>query len=393
MFNPLDFGATGNGIADDILPLQQTVNTARVASERGGAVLIASSKAFGISQPLILPRTGATPAGAVKLVGKDRYTSIIKALPNFPPGRALIEWEDSISRTWEQSIANLCLELPDVAGVRAIHYHIHSSTNYNAISAEKLQIALDNLYIRGNNEFHAEFIRLEGMVVQSVITNIYGDPKQGAGTYDTLLLHVDSQYGDMIPANDIDGPGLFQSTIENLTTMIRRGGYTAAFRGRLMQSRFGNVFANGGKNTPSFEFLGCVNSNIHNLGTEGQGEKPQYRFHRCEFNQIHNISIGTPDAIDSSGVGNGIELTECIGNHFAHRQTWKSKPAFSSKGVKVVTIDALSRLNVFDNFAIRSAAGDPTAELSILAETARGNRINYIDTYNDSYATGILTGA
>jgi hypothetical protein len=179
----------------DFPSLQDAVNAAAESSLLGGTVFIPPSVDVNISQPVILPRTDLTPTNVVKIVGGDRYTSRIVGTRDFPASRALIEWEQEPKRTWEQKIANLTLDLPDVNGVKAIHYqHIGERTD-DDYSAERFQIDLENLLIKGSNSHHEVLIDLEASVFFSKFHYIIGDTNPGsAPIHDTILLRTPTEH-------------------------------------------------------------------------------------------------------------------------------------------------------------------------------------------------------
>jgi hypothetical protein len=249
----------------------------------------------------------------VKIVGGDKYTSRIVGTADFPSGRALIEWEKVRKLTWEQKIANLTLELPDVSDVKAIHYHHTGQRTFDDYRNERLQIDLKDLLIKGSNSHHKVLIHLEASVFFSQFHNIIGDNKQGdRPDHDTVLLKTDFKHSSdngEVPLGDT--PGISFSSLTNLHSPIRRGGYAQVFRGRLVRCSFSDSFSNGGRQNPSFEFINCQASHLKNLGTEGLGEKPIIKMTNSIFMQVDQLGLGTPNDVDGSGVGNGLELHTC----------------------------------------------------------------------------------
>lgn len=361
--------------------LQLAINATKNQMINGGVLYIPSG-IYTIDEPLILPRTDTSPQNVVKLIGQGRYHTIIKGSNNFPQNRALIEWENTPSRAWEQHIENIGFHLPDIEGVRAIHYRLTNNSSYEAIFNERSQINLINLYIIANNDYHKNLIKLEGINNFCVINNIFGDPQQGInGTYDTLLLEADSSFEGFLQGSD--APGLYACSLSNLYSTTRRGGYSSVFKGRLCRSKMTDCFGNGGKNKPSFNFINSICNTLDNLSTEGQSEKPQYLFENCSDIRAYNIGIGTPDEIDNNSVGNGIELIDCNDCKFFSRWSDGTKPAFSSKGVKVIYINENSNRNNFYDWKIRSS-GIPENEFEIFGNT---NTINYIDFETNTIGT------
>lgn len=365
----------------DYPSLQDAVHAAVESSPLGGTVFIPPGVDVMISQPVVLPRTDFNPINVVKIIGGDKYTSRIVGTADFPSGRALIEWEKVRKRTWEQKIANLTLELPEVSDVEAIHYHHTGQKTFDDYKDERLQIDLENLLIKGSNSHHKVLIDLEASVFFSRFHNIIGDNKQGdAPDHDTILLKTDTQHrgeNGEVPLGDT--PGISFSSLENLHSPIRRGGYAQVFKGRLVRSSFSDSFCNGGRQNPSFEFINCQASYLNNLGTEGLGEKPIVKMIACVFMQVDQLGLGTPNEADGSGIGNGLELFACNDCTFDTRIALPGQRAFSDLGVKVVVIDKYSQRNKFVNWGFRAANGDIAEEVQIRAPQEHGNIIRGVD--------------
>ena len=365
----------------DYPSLQDAVQAAVESSPHGGTVFIPPGVDVELAQPVILPRTDLTPVNVVKIVGGDKYTSRIVGMSNFPAGRALIEWEQQRIRTWEQKIANLTLELPNIDGVKAIHYnHLGNNTDRD-YSRERLQIDLINLLIKGNNTHHKVLIDLEASVFFSRFHNIIGDNKPGdQPIHDTILLRTDTKHNGnngKIPLGDT--PGISFSSLSNLHSPIRRGGFAQIFQGRLVRSNFANSFCNGGIQNPSFEFINCQASQLINLATEGQGEKPIVKMISCVFMQVDQLGLGTPNAVDGNGIGNGLELFGCEDCVFDTRLALPEQQAFSPLGVKVIVIDETSKRNKFVNWGFRAEDGDITKEVEIRASEENDNVVEGVD--------------
>jgi len=365
----------------DYPSLQDAVNAAAAASIYGGTVFIPPSVEVTLSLPVILPRTDLTPVRVVKIVGGDKYTSRIIGTSDFPPGRALIEWEKESKRAWEQKIANLTLELPDVPDTKAICYQHLREKSEEDYSRERLQIDLIDLLIKGSNTHHKVLIDLQASVFCSRFHNIIGDKKLGASPlYDTILLQTASKHtgeNGEVPLGDT--PGISYSSLSNLHSPIRRGGFAQLFKGRLVLCGFSNSFCNGGRHNPSFEFINCQATQLTNLGTEGRGEKPIVKMTACVFMQVDQLGLGTPDEVNGSGIGNGLELFACRDCTFNTRLALPEKPAFSDRGVKVVFIDKHSKRNKFTNWGFRAADGDIATEIDIQAPQQHGNIIKGVD--------------
>jgi hypothetical protein len=373
----------------DYPSLQDAVNAAAESSPLGGTVFIPPGVDVKLSRPVILPRTDLTPINVVKIVGGDRYTSRIVGTREFPAFRALIEWKKERKRTWEQKIANLTLELPDVNGVKAINYHHLGERTEEDYSSERLQIDLENLLIKGSNSHHEVLIDLEASVFFSNFNNILGDNSPRSNPiHDTILLRTPTEHtgkNGKIPLGDT--PGISFSSLSNLHGPIRRGGILQMFKGRLVGTTFSNSFCNGGAHNPSFEFINCQASQLMNLGTEGRGEKPIVKMTACVFVQVGQLGLGTPNDEYESGIGNGLELYGCEDCVFDTRLSLPSKPVFSDLGVKVIVIDETSKRNKFVNWGFSAVDGDISKEVEIRAPLEHGNVIKGVDVRSGNEQT------
>src|SRR5271166_1662942 len=177
-----NYGAVGNGIADDTAAIQAAIEAAKVAGNANngtGATVYFPPGTYSIRAPLILPRTGATPQNVVWLVGDNTRSCQIIGHPSFPANRALIEWDQSKGpiRTWLQLIKNLTLVCPNVAGTRAIFYdRINTGTRHDDYHPERLQLDLANLEIEASNQYHAGgVVRIEGGIWFSNWENVGGE--------------------------------------------------------------------------------------------------------------------------------------------------------------------------------------------------------------------------
>src|SRR5512135_421699 len=418
VFNVKAYGAKGDGTTDDKAAIQAAINAAKAA---GGGVVNFPPGTFMVSGPLVLPRTGNPPTNVVRLCGAGPRLSRIWGTGAFPANRAIIEWEVTRSQCWHQSITDLWLSLPLVTGTSAIHYKLSAlPTSYNDLAAEKGQFELRRLLIESNCYYHAYMIYLEGGHYDSHIEDIYGDSgNQNLDliNYDTLVLKTD--YTPYHLGDDI--PGLFNTTLCNIDTTVRRGGWARAFEGRLVRSNFADCVCIGGRTGPCFAFYNSYATHLSNLSNEGQSEAIQILFSGCSQMIVDDLGLGTPGPVyptwqasnaynvgdtccptnlvtnnhcfrctiagtsgntkpvwpTSSGatitdgsvtwkeqglaIGNGMVLQSTSDCVFRGLYTQQGKPSFSSYGVKVLVVDANSFRNSFHNWLI---IGGPATEIS-----------------------------
>jgi hypothetical protein len=278
VINVRDFGATGDGTTDDTAAIQAAINAAKVAATNRGAVVYLPPGAYLVSSPLILPRTGTTPANVVTLRGASVRTAYLLGGGSFPTGRAVIEWEATTSRTWHQEITDLMIRPPLVAGCRAVHYKKNAGgTTLADFNNERMQITMRDVLIEGNNGYHTSLIKLEGQVFFSSFERVYGDnaPSSLIGSYqpitdvDTLLFEFESGLFGGAVSDDITG--LSYSTIRNCVAgSIRRGGRGALIKGRAKSSQIQNCWVDGTRYDNGVYLLNSFSSSVTAVNNEGR---------------------------------------------------------------------------------------------------------------------------
>lgn len=201
------FGARGDGVADDTAAIQAAINAAKAMglSTRSGATVYFPPGEYSVSSPLLLPRTGATARGVVWLDGENRWSSRIQGAASFPTNRAMIEWSDdepysgATYNAYYQRVANLTIELPDVAGTKGLwHKPVNAIATYTSLVEQQLQLDIENVLFEANNEFHEVIIDLEIGCKGATWRNVFGDPARGTGAnkeqYSTLLIRTGYQW-------------------------------------------------------------------------------------------------------------------------------------------------------------------------------------------------------
>ncbi len=447
---PEDFGGAGDGSVSPTANATAINAAVAAAALTGrvdtGAIVGLLYGKYVIDQPIVLPRSGATPSRIVQLIGRATRASIIEGAGTFPADRALIEWEQPgdvsnlAGQTWHGRIADLSLWLPAVAGTKAIwHRRVGGGSGELDIANEWLQCDLENILIEGNNTYNAALIVLEVGNRFAVMRNVFGDPWRGtpAGESDTLLFQFGSTKSGVAPSfPDEDSVGMGFSMMENCQPSMRRGGRIQGFSGRLYESSLRHMFVNGGRfiNGPAYHFINSGFVVMDNVRTEGGGESAQFQFTNCDTMDIFNsgpivptapqaswtastpysigmevvttgFAAGTPIAskkiylctttgtsgmaepawpgagtimdgtvvwtTEGDAVGDGIVLEGCanIRWHGCHARVGSAP--FSSRLVKLLTMDAMCRDCVFDNFDI--VGTDPNAEIAISAPRSARN--------------------
>lgn len=347
----------------------------------GGTVYV-PPEGLTIDAPLLLYRDAPTA-----ILGEG-HKPVIRGSANFPEGRALIETVGS-GRALDMQLENLSLHLPDVAGVKAFHHAVGDKSTLASMTAERLQLTMLDVTIYVDNAYHEVALHLEGGVHDSAFDRVRMQPKLAVNGYSTLLFMIGMEKpGDwQVNYAGADVPGLFSSEIRNCKSSISRGGKSALFAGRAVQSEMHVLFCDGGSGIPCYDFYDSVSVTLTQLATEGRNEQPQYRFTRCDMVDARQIGIGTPDDYYATGLGNGIELIDCHDCKFDGRWNFSGKPSFSGKGTKVVTVDSASSYNTFKRWKIKS--GGNAADEFTLAGV--GNSIEYTDYGVTPVVRGTLT--
>lgn len=331
-----------------------------------------------ISEPLVLPRTGATPNGVIRLQGAGSRATRIRASASFPTNRAMIEWEaTTTTQAWHQSIKGLGILLPNVSGVMGINYKPNLKSTGAECLAETLSIDMEDLLIEGSNQYHSSFIRLEGNVKGSTFSRISGDPSIGTWAQDTALFEFDTT--DFGAEGDDSAGGIF-CHFEDIQPMLRRGGYTQAFKGRLLRSSMTNIYGQQSRTLPTLELDNSSNVVVTNLSNEGGGSQPQVKLSNSADLTFVNMGIGSP--VDKgSGVGNGVELVNVRDSDFVGVWRRSGNPSFTSLGKKMLTLDANCKRNTFLRWQLNAAA---TAEITNNSADTNDNYGEFYDIQNSA---------
>jgi hypothetical protein len=383
------FGARGDGITNDWAAIQATINAAKVAGAEGlpGGTVFFPPGEYGLSAPLVLPRTEATPKHVVQILGSGPRTTRLRGLSNFPTNRAMIEWDNTLStQAWDQSIRGIGFLLPNVAGAMAIHYQPNNKSTGAACLAETLSITLEDLLIEGSNQYHQRFIYLEGNVKGSSFIRITGDPTQGTPAHDTALFEFDTaDYG----AEGDDSAGGTFCSFQAINAMLRRGGYSTVLKGRLLRSSMVDIHGQEARAAATLELDHSSSVTILNYSNEGGGSQPQLKI--SNSSDLHFVSLGIGTPVDKGlGVGNGVELVNVRDSRFAGVWRRTGNPSFSSFGRRMLTIDAACKRNRFDDWLLTASLAN---EVENNAPDTNGNFGGFYDIQNSvPYYLGRLAG-
>jgi hypothetical protein len=343
---------------------------------------------YTIDNPIVLPRSGNSRNWCVGLIGDGEATRI-QPSATFPAGRALIEWEPSTARLFNQRIKNLKLEMRDGLAHKAIWFKLNDpgTTVFNGQQYGQEEIKeLDlDVMIHGSNQHHALLVDIEGKIKFSHL-RIVADMTPGAPqTYSTIILRANSPYigTDGLPGNKSDSvndnAGVNFCYVD-VFGINARGGRTTAFKGRLHNcfvERIGT--ATGALGSESVvELYGSTCNVFARMFGEGRQEDPQVYLEECHFNQFLSCNLGTPDA---PGPGTAFQLVGCEDNVFWNHPSADGKPAYSAFGGFLLRLDANSKRNKFFNF--HSDAASFASEVEDLGVD------NYIEFFRED--TGAYT--
>lgn len=377
------FGAVGNGVAVDSTSIQAAVAAAKVAGASGlpgGTVYIPPGE-YVLSAPITLPRTTGTPLNAVRIVGAGPRLVRIRASSSFPASRAFFEWDStSTTQAWHQHISGLGFLLPNTLGVMAINYKPNDKSTGAACLAETIQIHLEDLLIEGSNQYHSHFIYLEGNVKASDFIRVSGDPSPGGWVQDTILIEFDTtDFG----AEGDDSAGGYGCYFSEIHSMLRRGGYSADFKGRLLRSTMNGVYGQQSRTLPTLELNNSVSVVVSNYTNEGGGAQPQVKLSNSSGLIFQNLGIGSPSNA-GSGVGNGMELVAMRDSIFYGPWRRVGNPSFTSVGKKMLTIDANCKRNVFKGWTLNDSFAN---EVTNNASDANDNYGEFYDIQNSARYT------
>lgn len=394
-----DCGALGDMSNDDTAEIQACIDAAEAAgiANRNGGVVFFPPGEYMISDPLVLPRSGATPDGWVRVRGAGVAFTNIRGTGSWASGEALIEWEAVDARAWYNEISNLKLWPPPVDGTMAVHYEPTDKTDEESTFGEYLVIHMENVDIYVDNQYHEVAIWLEGNVRNSTFRDIGMDPGLANRVYDTLLFRFSEAVADNAPAWG-DVRGVNYSTFERIYAGERRGGYSRVFEGRFGGVTANTVTCNGGYESASFcyQFIESTNSTFTNIFLEGYGET-QIRLEDCENLTFNNIILGTPND-QGDGVNDGLELIDSSRNLFISRPSRAGQASFNASGVKAIVLDADSDQNTFlkwqlaDEFANEVTDAGDDNYFEFFLRDVPGEEVVGVHPYHRQ-ATAVLTNA
>jgi len=384
--NIRNFGAVGDGVTDDTQAIQKCIDYAKTQgsgdpndlfprADFGAMVRIPPGK-YMISKPLILPRSDYRGGYSVHLVGDNMISSIIQGSDNFPPNRALIEWERTPIRIFYQRIANLTLNCPNVDGTMCIwHKPLVTDDLYGKTFNEYLSNSIfENLVLGGSNQYQKYLFKMDGLLRFSRLDNIISNLGRGNKiNYSTIVIYAESNLqGTNIYDEQI---GVTASTITRILSGGLRGGYGGVLAGRFHECTIDNIVSGNGNYgpVPSFNFINSASCTVNNVGSEGIEEMPQLRLENCKLMTFDMLNIGSPE---TNGKGDGIYLINCEDCTFTTKKNnLGSGSNFTTRGSKLIRIDAQSKRNRFFNIQV---AGPNEVDIQ-----APSQNYNYVQAYDN----------
>jgi len=397
-FSVKAFGAVGDGIVDDAGAIQAAITAAsshgvRVrdsggadpytdADRLGGVVYFAPGR-YMISRPLILPRSGAYAAHAITVLGANPHSTTIAALPRFPAGRGLIEWEPAAARVTGQRILSLGLDVNNTSA-RCIWFQPTNKSDWAHVDAESLYgIQLRELVLFGNNTTTPVLIKIEGRMDYSRIENVVADCVRGnAPAYSTVVLQFDSDLlGAPAWARLLDYSGFNFGTIDSIRQGMQ-GGYNTMIDGRLSHSTIAHVHHGVGalKNAPGVHLKNGGLLVLAEWDFEGIGEDPELWIDNCtEVAGVH-LQVSPTE----HGPGCGIRVTNSSFIRIIGHAAISGYASFSQFGGKLLSIDERSDHCRFEAFGGQASFGK---EVEWRSTGNNGNYIEYIDVASGNTRT------
>ena len=392
------FGAVGDGIADDASAIQAAITAAsshgvRVrdsggadpytdADRLGGVVYFAPGR-YMISRPLILPRSGAYTAHAMTLLGANPHSTTVAALPRFPAGRGLIEWEPAATRVTGQRILSLGLDANNTSA-RCIWFQPTNTSDWAHVDAESLYgIQLRDLVLYGNNTTTPVLIKIEGRMDYSRIENLVADCVRGtAPTYSTVVLQFDSDLlGAPAWARLLDYSGFNFGTIDGIRQGTQ-GGYNTMIDGRLSHSTIAHVHHGVGalKNAPGVHLKNGGLLVLVEWDFEGIAEDPELWIDNCTEVAAVHIQVSPTE----QGPGCGIRVTNSSFVRIAGHGAMSGYASFSQFGGRLLAVDERSDHCRFEAFGGQASFA---REVDWRSTGDNGNYIEYIDVASGNART------
>lgn len=333
MVDVRSYGALGDNSTDDITAFASAIaaaaNLGTLSGSPQSAKLFIPCGWYMVSSPIIMTKgTNTLSNGVVNIEGESKSCVTIQGTAAFPTGHSIIEWDQGSSvRTLAQTISNLTIIEPAVDNTGGIFYQYTPTntpvTTANATNERMERLTLRDLEFRGSNLYQPYHIYLQGDCFNCTIENVYWDDVRASGgafagannAYETVGILTDTCYTSSVPSNETCG--LLDSRIINIGHIGNRGGYTAAFQGRLnrgvIESAFCNGVRGGFSNSHCFEITNSYQFVMTNISTEGLGGAPEILCTNSVQGKWYNIGIGAPNN-SGYGIGDGMDFVGCSQN-------------------------------------------------------------------------------
>lgn len=314
LFDLRDFGGNGNGIADNLTPFTNAIAAAAAWSGTGdyrAGVVFVPAGTFNVTGPIVLPRHTITyvPSPVVHIVGVGPASHIRGSGAGWSAGQGVIQWATGTAGTgahvWNQRIANVQIEAPQVALTRCLHLNrINTAVDAGGYNPERFQLDLDDVLLMGSNQYQQELIYAPVMWF-SEWRNVRGDSTQDTVTYDTMFVLTDDSISGAEPGMTTDFPGISYCIFQNCGNSTRRGGYARMVKGRFFRSSMKSIFCGGGRAVNGsgvqnvyYDFINSHTNIFEGIGSEGMSGM-QFKLTRCRANLFLKLDIGTPSSQDA----------------------------------------------------------------------------------------------
>lgn len=140
--NVREFGATGNGVTDDLPAIHRALET---AAHAGGRILFPAGT-YGVSATLVIPtktQIFGVGRGDPAFANTGSINTVVKALPNFPRGAALVQMGASPAPDFGVQIENMTLDGSSIAGTCLLNlYSEEQSFGRNLVLANCTEAGL-----------------------------------------------------------------------------------------------------------------------------------------------------------------------------------------------------------------------------------------------------------
>lgn len=342
-----NYGAVGNGSTDDLAAFNSAVaaaaNLGTISGNPFGAIVYVPSGSYAFSDRIVLPKgvSNTFGHGTVSIIGGGKTNTAFLALSSFPSGHCLIEWTTATTgRVLSQTIQGITFKDTTVDKQCDIGY-AYSATNSpattsNATNERMERLTIQDVEFQGSNQYQDKHLKLVGDCYDCRIDVETNDSRGSVHNYDTIAVFIDDCYTSTAPNNETCG---FTYGEVKVNTVGNRGGYMAAFNGRMNQGSVGG-FSNGVYNTNAWRISNSFFPEL-SLITEGLGGQPEVSVINTMGATFKRLDIGAPSN-EGGGSGDGADFVNSSNNTILHASAANGASSAWSQQTTMTTYSGLT---------------------------------------------------